>query len=116
MLRRAREEEQQRRQEKEREAALGFNPRPSKYLDLDQLQIQGTHSHGETLTHRDTHTLFRLQLRLLLNSRFHTKLFYFENPICYNSHSCYFLFVFSLVMWHLCRAASRLFDWLANVS
>ncbi|XP_074531505.1 inactive ubiquitin carboxyl-terminal hydrolase 54a isoform X2 [Halichoeres trimaculatus] len=38
---RAREEEQQRRQEKEREAALGFNPRPSKYLDLDQLQIQG---------------------------------------------------------------------------
>ncbi|XP_034408750.1 inactive ubiquitin carboxyl-terminal hydrolase 54a [Cyclopterus lumpus] len=39
--RRAREEEQHRRQEKEREAALGFNPRPSKYLDLDQLQIQG---------------------------------------------------------------------------
>uniref|UniRef100_A0A673BQ00 Ubiquitin specific peptidase 54a n=1 Tax=Sphaeramia orbicularis TaxID=375764 RepID=A0A673BQ00_9TELE len=41
VLRRAREEEQQRRQEKEKEAALGFNPRPSKYLDLDQLQIQG---------------------------------------------------------------------------
>uniref|UniRef100_A0AAQ5ZJ43 USP domain-containing protein n=1 Tax=Amphiprion ocellaris TaxID=80972 RepID=A0AAQ5ZJ43_AMPOC len=41
VLRRAKEEEQQRRQEKEREAALGFNPRPSKYLDLDQLQIQG---------------------------------------------------------------------------
>ncbi|XP_026165111.1 inactive ubiquitin carboxyl-terminal hydrolase 54a [Mastacembelus armatus] len=41
VLQRAREEEQQRRQEKEREAALGFNPRPSKYLDLDQLQIQG---------------------------------------------------------------------------
>ncbi|MEQ2277838.1 hypothetical protein XENORESO_008581, partial [Xenotaenia resolanae] len=41
VLRRAREEEQQRRQEKEREAALGFNPRPSKYLDLDELQIQG---------------------------------------------------------------------------
>uniref|UniRef100_A0AAX7U2I4 USP domain-containing protein n=1 Tax=Astatotilapia calliptera TaxID=8154 RepID=A0AAX7U2I4_ASTCA len=41
VLRRAREEEQQQRQEKEREAALGFNPRPSKYLDLDQLQIQG---------------------------------------------------------------------------
>ncbi|XP_037320861.2 inactive ubiquitin carboxyl-terminal hydrolase 54a isoform X6 [Pungitius pungitius] len=39
--RRAREEEQHRRQEKEREAALGFNPRPSKYLDLDQLQIEG---------------------------------------------------------------------------
>ncbi|XP_013889809.1 inactive ubiquitin carboxyl-terminal hydrolase 54 [Austrofundulus limnaeus] len=41
VLKRAREEEQQRRQEKEKEAALGFNPRPSKYLDLDQLQIQG---------------------------------------------------------------------------
>ncbi|KAK5854301.1 hypothetical protein PBY51_015383 [Eleginops maclovinus] len=39
--RRAREEDQQRKQEKEKEAALGFNPRPSKYLDLDQLQIQG---------------------------------------------------------------------------
>nr|XP_043873951.1 inactive ubiquitin carboxyl-terminal hydrolase 54-like isoform X2 [Solea senegalensis] len=39
--RRAREEEQQRRQEKEEEAELGFNPQPSKYLDLDQLQIQG---------------------------------------------------------------------------
>ncbi|XP_071329568.1 inactive ubiquitin carboxyl-terminal hydrolase 54a isoform X2 [Trachinotus anak] len=41
VLRRAREEEQQRRQEKEKEVALGFNPRPSKYMDLDQLQIQG---------------------------------------------------------------------------
>ncbi|XP_017291004.1 inactive ubiquitin carboxyl-terminal hydrolase 54a isoform X2 [Kryptolebias marmoratus] len=41
VLKRAREEEQQRLQEKEKEAALGFNPRPSKYLDLDQLQIQG---------------------------------------------------------------------------
>ncbi|KAM9364930.1 ubiquitin carboxyl-terminal hydrolase 54-like [Pholidichthys leucotaenia] len=41
VLRRAMEEEQQQRKEKEREEALGFNPRPSKYLDLDQLQIQG---------------------------------------------------------------------------
>ncbi|XP_061600918.1 LOW QUALITY PROTEIN: inactive ubiquitin carboxyl-terminal hydrolase 54-like [Cololabis saira] len=41
VLRRAREDELQRRQEKEREAALEFNPRPSKFLDLDQLQIQG---------------------------------------------------------------------------
>ncbi|CAB1338121.1 unnamed protein product, partial [Coregonus sp. 'balchen'] len=32
--------EQQRRKEAEREAALGFNPRPSKYMDLDQLQHQ----------------------------------------------------------------------------
>ncbi|XP_034040541.1 inactive ubiquitin carboxyl-terminal hydrolase 54a [Thalassophryne amazonica] len=41
VLRRAKEEEQQKQQEKEREVALGFNPRPSKYMDLDQLQIQG---------------------------------------------------------------------------
>lgn len=61
--RRAKEEEQQRRQEKEKEAALGFNPRPSKYLDLDQLQIQGTYAciwDGNThrgQTHTLTHTL-----------------------------------------------------------
>ncbi|XP_051936202.1 inactive ubiquitin carboxyl-terminal hydrolase 54-like isoform X2 [Hippocampus zosterae] len=41
VLRRAREEECLRQQEKDREAKLEFNPRPSKYLDLDQLQIQG---------------------------------------------------------------------------
>ncbi|XP_057704972.1 inactive ubiquitin carboxyl-terminal hydrolase 54-like isoform X2 [Corythoichthys intestinalis] len=41
VLKKAREEEKQRKQEKDREARLGFNPRPSKYLDLDQLQIQG---------------------------------------------------------------------------
>ncbi|XP_061692205.1 inactive ubiquitin carboxyl-terminal hydrolase 54-like isoform X2 [Syngnathoides biaculeatus] len=41
VLRRAEEEERRRQQEKDREARLGFNPRPSKYLDLDQLQIQG---------------------------------------------------------------------------
>ena len=41
MQRRSREEEQQRQQKKEREEALAFNPRPSKFLDLDQLQIQG---------------------------------------------------------------------------
>ncbi|XP_077350685.1 ubiquitin carboxyl-terminal hydrolase 54-like isoform X2 [Festucalex cinctus] len=44
--RRAREEQRQRQQEKDREAKLAFNPRPSKYLDLDQLQIQGK---GESL-------------------------------------------------------------------
>ncbi|TNM99613.1 hypothetical protein fugu_012646 [Takifugu bimaculatus] len=40
--RRTREEEQQRQEEKQRGVVLGFNPQPSKYLDLDQLQIQGT--------------------------------------------------------------------------
>uniref|UniRef100_A0A8C8CT52 Ubiquitin specific peptidase 54b n=1 Tax=Oncorhynchus tshawytscha TaxID=74940 RepID=A0A8C8CT52_ONCTS len=40
VVRRARQQEQQRRKESEREAAVGFNPRPSKYMDLDQLQHQ----------------------------------------------------------------------------
>ncbi|KAM9561417.1 ubiquitin carboxyl-terminal hydrolase 54-like isoform 1-T1 [Salvelinus alpinus] len=40
VVRRARQQEQQRRKNSEREAAVGFNPRPSKYMDLDQLQHQ----------------------------------------------------------------------------
>ncbi|XP_045079650.1 inactive ubiquitin carboxyl-terminal hydrolase 54 [Coregonus clupeaformis] len=40
VVRRARQQEQQRREEAEREAATTFNPRPSKYMDLDQLQHQ----------------------------------------------------------------------------
>lgn len=42
VARRARQQEQQRRREAEREAAMGFNPKPSKFMDLDQLQHQGT--------------------------------------------------------------------------
>lgn len=41
VARRARQQEQQRRREAEREAAMGFNPKPSKFMDLDQLQHQG---------------------------------------------------------------------------
>ncbi|XP_029934206.1 LOW QUALITY PROTEIN: inactive ubiquitin carboxyl-terminal hydrolase 54-like [Myripristis murdjan] len=40
VARRARQQEQQRRREAEREAAMGFNPKPSKFMDLDQLQHQ----------------------------------------------------------------------------
>ncbi|CAJ1080191.1 LOW QUALITY PROTEIN: inactive ubiquitin carboxyl-terminal hydrolase 54-like [Xyrichtys novacula] len=40
VARRARQQEQQKRKEAEREAAMGFNPKPSKYMDLDQLQHQ----------------------------------------------------------------------------
>lgn len=46
VVRRARQQEQQRRREAEREAAMGFNPKPSKYMDLDQLQHQGTEHSG----------------------------------------------------------------------
>ncbi|XP_029554083.1 inactive ubiquitin carboxyl-terminal hydrolase 54a isoform X3 [Salmo trutta] len=41
VAKRAKEQELQRRKEKEKEAALGFNPRPSKFMDLDELQNQG---------------------------------------------------------------------------
>ncbi|XP_072534431.1 inactive ubiquitin carboxyl-terminal hydrolase 54a isoform X2 [Salminus brasiliensis] len=41
VTRKAKEQELQRRKEKEREAAMGFNPRPSKFMDLDELQNQG---------------------------------------------------------------------------
>ncbi|XP_062330974.1 inactive ubiquitin carboxyl-terminal hydrolase 54 isoform X2 [Osmerus eperlanus] len=40
VARRARQQEQQRLREAEREVAMGFNPKPSKYMDLDQLQHQ----------------------------------------------------------------------------
>uniref|UniRef100_A0A8C2DF01 Ubiquitin specific peptidase 54b n=1 Tax=Cyprinus carpio TaxID=7962 RepID=A0A8C2DF01_CYPCA len=41
VARRARQHELQRKKEKEREAEQGFNPRPSKFMDLDELQHQG---------------------------------------------------------------------------
>ncbi|XP_030059267.1 ubiquitin carboxyl-terminal hydrolase 54 isoform X2 [Microcaecilia unicolor] len=41
VTRKAREQELRRKQEKELEAARGFNPRPSRFLDLDELQNQG---------------------------------------------------------------------------
>nr|XP_061787726.1 inactive ubiquitin carboxyl-terminal hydrolase 54-like isoform X2 [Nerophis lumbriciformis] len=43
VARRARQQEQQKRKEAEREAAMGFNPKPSKFMDLDQLQHQAVH-------------------------------------------------------------------------
>ncbi|XP_069652457.1 ubiquitin carboxyl-terminal hydrolase 54 isoform X3 [Haliaeetus albicilla] len=40
VARRAREQELRRKREKEMEAAMGFNPRPSRFMDLDELQNQ----------------------------------------------------------------------------
>ncbi|KAM6390917.1 ubiquitin carboxyl-terminal hydrolase 54 isoform 2-T2 [Pluvialis apricaria] len=40
VARRAREQELRRKREKEMEAAIGFNPRPSRFMDLDELQNQ----------------------------------------------------------------------------
>ncbi|KAK4821238.1 hypothetical protein QYF61_016537 [Mycteria americana] len=41
VVRRAHEQELRRKREKEMEAAMGFNPRPSRFMDLDELQNQG---------------------------------------------------------------------------
>lgn len=46
VARRARQHELQRKKEKEREAEQGFNPRPSKFMDLDELQHQGKYHTG----------------------------------------------------------------------
>ncbi|XP_067156031.1 ubiquitin carboxyl-terminal hydrolase 54 isoform X6 [Apteryx mantelli] len=40
VARRAQEQELRRKREKEMEAAMGFNPRPSRFMDLDELQNQ----------------------------------------------------------------------------
>ncbi|XP_061612143.1 inactive ubiquitin carboxyl-terminal hydrolase 54 [Phyllopteryx taeniolatus] len=40
VARRARQQEQKKRKEAEQEVAMGFNPKPSKFMDLDQLQHQ----------------------------------------------------------------------------
>uniref|UniRef100_A0A0F7Z893 Inactive ubiquitin carboxyl-terminal hydrolase 54 n=1 Tax=Crotalus adamanteus TaxID=8729 RepID=A0A0F7Z893_CROAD len=41
VAKRAQEQDFQRKQEKELEAAMGFNPHPSRFMDLDELQNQG---------------------------------------------------------------------------
>ncbi|XP_043373936.1 inactive ubiquitin carboxyl-terminal hydrolase 54 isoform X9 [Dermochelys coriacea] len=41
VARRAQEQELHRKREKELEAAMGFNPHPSRFMDLDELQNQG---------------------------------------------------------------------------
>lgn len=41
VARRAQEQELRKKREKELEAAKGFNPHPSRFMDLDELQNQG---------------------------------------------------------------------------
>ncbi|XP_073668907.1 inactive ubiquitin carboxyl-terminal hydrolase 54a isoform X3 [Paramisgurnus dabryanus] len=59
VARRAREQEMQRLKEKEKEAAMGFNPRPSKFMDLDELQSQAKLRH--TLHESSANTQGRMQ-------------------------------------------------------
>ncbi|XP_052469139.1 inactive ubiquitin carboxyl-terminal hydrolase 54 isoform X3 [Carassius gibelio] len=59
VARRAKEQELQRRKEKEKEAAMGFNPRPSKFMDLDELQNQAKLRH--TLHENSANSQGRMQ-------------------------------------------------------
>lgn len=47
VARRAQEQELRRKREKELEAAKGFNPHPSRFMDLDELQNQGNCYDGD---------------------------------------------------------------------
>ncbi|XP_020861737.1 ubiquitin carboxyl-terminal hydrolase 54 isoform X4 [Phascolarctos cinereus] len=50
VARRAQEQELRRKREKELEEARGFNPHPSRFMDLDELQHQGRRDHSERST------------------------------------------------------------------
>ncbi|XP_074152926.1 ubiquitin carboxyl-terminal hydrolase 54 isoform X2 [Sminthopsis crassicaudata] len=50
VARRAQEQELRRKREKELEEARGFNPHPSRFMDLDELQHQGRRDHAERST------------------------------------------------------------------
>ncbi|XP_068114159.1 ubiquitin carboxyl-terminal hydrolase 54 isoform X3 [Hyperolius riggenbachi] len=61
--RRAREEEIRWKREKELEAAMGFNPRPRRFLDLDELQNQGRSESFER-SMQEADAVFEQSLRL----------------------------------------------------
>nr|XP_033797293.1 inactive ubiquitin carboxyl-terminal hydrolase 54 isoform X2 [Geotrypetes seraphini] len=63
VTRKAQEQELRRKQERELEAARGFNPHPSRFLDLDELQNQGrSDSFEKSLQEADS--VFEQSLRL----------------------------------------------------
>ncbi|XP_053547985.1 inactive ubiquitin carboxyl-terminal hydrolase 54 [Bombina bombina] len=63
VARRAREHDLRRKREKELEAAMGFNPRPRRFLDLDELQNQGRSDSFERSV-QDADSVFEQSLRL----------------------------------------------------
>ncbi|MEE6488485.1 hypothetical protein FKM82_015240 [Ascaphus truei] len=63
VARRAREQELRWKREKEIEAAMGFNPRPRRFLDLDALQNQGR-SDGFERSMQEADSVFEQSLRL----------------------------------------------------
>ncbi|XP_075390151.1 ubiquitin carboxyl-terminal hydrolase 54 isoform X2 [Tenrec ecaudatus] len=63
VARRAQEQELQRKREKELEAAKGFNPHPSRFMDLDELQNQGR-SDGSARPLQEAASLFEESVHL----------------------------------------------------
>ncbi|KAM3913791.1 ubiquitin carboxyl-terminal hydrolase 54 isoform 2-T2 [Leptodactylus fuscus] len=63
VARRAREQELRWKREKEIEAAMGFNPRPRRFLDLDELQNQGRSDSFER-SMQEADSVFEQSLRL----------------------------------------------------
>ncbi|XP_037660046.1 inactive ubiquitin carboxyl-terminal hydrolase 54 isoform X2 [Choloepus didactylus] len=63
VARRAQEQELRRKREKELEAAKGFNPHPSRFMDLDELQNQGR-SDGFERSLQEADSVFEESLRL----------------------------------------------------
>lgn len=69
--RRAREQEVRWKREKEIEAAMGFNPRPRRFLDLDELQNQGRSDSFER-SMQEADSVFEQSLRLEQKSDYTT--------------------------------------------
>lgn len=63
VTRRAQEQELRRKREKELEAAKGFNPHPSRFMDLDELQNQGR-SDGFARSLQEADSVFEESLHL----------------------------------------------------
>ncbi|XP_076787327.1 ubiquitin carboxyl-terminal hydrolase 54 isoform X7 [Arvicanthis niloticus] len=63
VTRRAQEQELRKKREKELEAAKGFNPHPSRYMDLDELQNQGR-SDGFERSLQEANSIFEESLHL----------------------------------------------------
>ncbi|XP_039767503.1 inactive ubiquitin carboxyl-terminal hydrolase 54 isoform X3 [Ornithorhynchus anatinus] len=63
VARRAQEQELRRKREKELEAAKGFNPHPSRFMDLDELQNQGR-SDGFERSMQEADSVFEESLHL----------------------------------------------------
>ncbi|XP_073416137.1 ubiquitin carboxyl-terminal hydrolase 54 isoform X3 [Dendrobates tinctorius] len=71
--RRAREQELRWKREKEIEAAMGFNPRPRRFLDLDELQNQGRSDSFER-SMQEADSVFEQSVRLEQNGDYTTAL------------------------------------------